>query len=404
MSLDLLQAAEARLPLWADGPLEFGRHWVLPYLHGAHPCRLLRGSARDGSPASVLVVGTTGKLDHATLGPGFFAEPPEEVICAPVHGTGLLAWLAAELDRHDLVLARTWQLFAREADGSFLTLPAQPDMRLPADAPDRVLAMATPTIRRFVRMAERHGFELARTTDEASFQRFYWEFYRPFVEARHGAGTVLHPPSILRRRLRRGALTWASLGGEPLFGSASETGGGVLRELVNGTADGRTDELARLAAYAVRLEHMRVSHAGGLRWLNLGGVAPWLSDGVARHKRAWGAELIDRQGNHRTLLVGWRRWTPAIARFLAAFPLVVRRPWGFGAVLAATGETPQPDVALKCGRSLAPRGITRMTVLDASGAAALLWSERHGARRIVLAQPPSSAQAVELIDQGIGSA
>jgi hypothetical protein len=264
--------------------------------------------------------------------------------------------------------------------------------------------MASPTIRRHVRMAERQGFELTRTTDEASFQRFYWEFYRPFVEARHGAGTILHPPSILRRRLRRGGITWASVAGQPLFGSASETGGGVLRELVNGAAGGRTDELARLAAYAVRVEHMRVSHAAGLHWLNLGGVAPWLSDGIARHKRAWGAELIDRQGNHRTLLVGWRRWAPAIACFLAAFPLVVRRPWGFGAVLAVGGESPQPDAALERWRGLAPRGITRMTVLDADGSSALLWSEQHGARTVDLAQPPSSARTVELIDQGIGPA
>jgi hypothetical protein len=39
-----------------------------------------------------------------------------------------------------------------------------------------------------------------------------------------------------------------------------------------------------------------------------------------------------------------------------------------------------------------------MIVLDESGAAALLWSERHGARSVDLAQPPSSARVVELID------
>jgi hypothetical protein len=404
MSPRLLQAAGASLPLWADGPLELGRQWVLPYLRATHPCRRLRGTARDGLPASVLVVGTTSTLDHATLGPGFFAEPPDQEPLAPALGPGLPARLTAELDRHDLVLARTWRLFAREAGSTFLTLPAQPDMRLPVDQPERLLAAASSTIRRQVRLAERYGFRIERTTDEASFRHFYFQCYQPFVEARHGAGTVLQPPATLRRRLRRGAITWASLDGERLFGSASEVVGGMLRELVNGAAGGRVDELSRMAAYAVRLEHMRISLAAGLGWLNLGGVAPWLSDGITRHKRAWGAEVTDRLGNHRTLLVGWRRWTPAIALFLAAFPLIVRRPWGFGAVLAAGGGAPELDAALKRWRGLAPRGIARMIVLDESGAAALLWSERHGSRLVDLGQPPASARLVELIDHGARSA
>jgi hypothetical protein len=151
----------------------------------------------------------------------------------------------------------------------------------------------------------------------------------------------------------------------------------------------------RAAAHAVRLEHMRLSHAAGLRWLNLGGTAPWLSDGITAHKRAWGAEVIDRPGNHRLLLVGWRRWTPAIARFLAAFPLIVRRPWGFGAVACAIGE---PAAALKRWHRMAPLGVSRLAVVDETGREALLWSRRHGQRGISLERPPSSAELVHLID------
>ena len=397
MSLKLLQAAEGSLPLWADGPLALGRQWVLPHLCAGHPCRVLRGTARDGAAASVMVVGTTGKIDHATLGPGFFAGPPVGTAAPSQRGSGLPARLTAELDRHDLVLARTWRVFASGTDAGFLTLPAQPEMRLPVAEPDLVLAAASPTIRRHIRRALRLGLKITRTTDEASFRHFYWQCYRPFVEARHGAGAVLHPPATLRRRLRRGAITWASLDGERLCGCASEIAGDGLRELVNGAAGGRVDEVARTAAYAVRLEHVRLCHAAGLRWLNVGGVAPWLSDGITRHKRAWGAELVDRTGHQRTLLVGWRRWNPALARFFAAFPLIVRRPWGFGAVVATEGEA--LEAVFERWRDLAPRGIARMLVLAESGHAALIWSERGGARILDLAQPPASARLVELIDR-----
>jgi hypothetical protein len=110
--------------------------------------------------------------------------------------------------------------------------------------------------------------------------------------------------------------------------------GDTLRELAAGTAAGRSDRITRAAALVVRVEHMRVANASGLRWLNMGGTAPWLSNGVTGHKRAWGGEVVDRGGNHRVVLVGWRRWAP-VARFLASYPLLVRRPWGFGAATAA---------------------------------------------------------------------
>jgi len=240
-------------------------------------------------------------------------------------------------------------------------------MRLAVDEPERMLAMASALIRRQVRAAQRCGFSIRQSTDEDSFQRFYWRFYRPFVEARHGDAAVVYPPGILRRRLRRGAITWASLDGAPVLGSAYEIVGDTLRQLVVGAEGGRIDDLAHLATCAARLENMRLAHATGLRWLDLGGTAPWLSDGITAHKRAWGAEVIDRPGNHRLLLVGWRRWTAAVARYLAAFPLILRRSWGFGAVAGGIGE---PAAALERWRRMAP------------WASAALWSwARAVARR-----------------------
>ena len=52
---------------------------------------------------------------------------------------------------------------------------------------------------------------------------------------------------------------------------------------------------------------------------------------------------------------------------------------------------------------LTPRGIARMIVLAESGVAALVWSQRHGARILDLGRPPASARLVELIEAGDAS-
>ena len=85
MSLKLLQAAEGSLPLWADGPLALGRQWVLPHLCAGHPCRVLRGTARDGAAASVMADGngaatsaneiSAGQREHRRIPAGCYTRP-----------------------------------------------------------------------------------------------------------------------------------------------------------------------------------------------------------------------------------------------------------------------------------------------------------------------------------------
>jgi hypothetical protein len=217
------------------------------------------------------------------------------------------------------------------------------------------------------------------------------------IRHRHGRGAVAHPPQVLRRRLRRGGISWVELAGEPLFAAAFEVVGGTFRELVAGTLHGRDDAVARRAQYASRAEHMRLAHQAGLRWLNMGGGRPWLSDGMLAHKRAWGGELAERPGCHRELLVGWRRCTPAVAAFLAAHPLLVRGPGGFCAVTAPSPAGPvDPDAALASWRPHAPGGLQRLHVVSGSGVASA-WLTGGARRDAPLPGPASSAELQRVI-------
>jgi hypothetical protein len=388
----LLLAGFERAPFWVDGPYEFARRYAVPLLRVRHPLRRLVGTARDGRTAAVLVAGRAPYLDD--LARGFFAASPAETPVGTVSGFGLARTLTARSPGYDLVLAHTYALFAREAQG-FLRLPEMPDLRLRVDKPEAMLAAANRTTRDAVRQCDEAGYRVRLAYDPQRFALFYHDYYLPFVRQRHGREAVVHSPQVVRRRLRRGGISWVEVGGKTLFATAFKVVDDTFRELVSGTPHGRYDIAARRAQYASRAEHMRLAHQAGLRWLNMGGGRPWLSDGMLAFKRAWGGELAERpDGRRRDVLVGWRRCTPAVQAFLAAYPLVVRDGDGFSAVAAFSPAGPaDPDAALASWRLHAPGGLRRLHVVSENRVA---WAglESRGARRE--ARLPGPAGSAEL--------
>jgi hypothetical protein len=354
----LLLAAFAHAPFWIDPPYELARRHAMPLLRFRHPLRRLVGIARDGRPAAALVAGVTSALDVDDLARGFFATSPAEEPMGGVPGAALARRLAALATDHDLVLARTWTVFARgAAEAGLLALPDLPELRLRVGPYEAMLAAANRKTRQLVRRCDRHGYRFSVTWGTHRFAEFYRDHHVPFVRSRHGTSAVVHAPEVLRRRLRRGGIGWVDLHGEPLFAGMFEIVGDTFRELVAGTPGGRDDLPVQRATYVCHAAHMRLAGERGLRWLSMGAARPWLSDGVLVHKRAWGGELAARPADHRSLLVGWRRWTPAVAAFLAAHPLVIREPGGFAAVAVAAHGTEESPAFW---RARAPGGLRRL--------------------------------------------
>ena len=314
-----------------------------------------------------------------------------------VAGFDLARRLKALAPEHDLVLARAYSVFAGGGeDAGFLRLPDMPDLRLRVGPVEAMLAAANRKTRGMVRQCDLAGYRVRMAGCLDQFDLFYDMYYLPFVRRRHGRGAIVHPREILRRRLRRGGISWVELGGETLFAAIFEIADGTLRELVSGTLHGRYDAAVRRAQYASRAEHMRLARQAGVRWLNMGGGRPWLSDGMMAFKRAWGGELVERPDRLRSLLVGWRRRTPAVAAFLAASPLVICQGGHFGAVTAAPRA--EPDAALAAWRPHAPSGLRHLYAITAGGSVA--WGgPRDGiaVQQTRLHAPGSSAQLQHLM-------
>jgi hypothetical protein len=219
----LLLAAFEHAPFWIDPPYELARRYAMPLLRRHHPLRRLVGTARDGRPAAVLVAGATSSLDVGGLARGFFPTPPAEEPLGSVPGAALAGRLAALAADHDLVLARTWTVFARGAAAAgLLALPDVPELRLRVGPYESMLAAANQETRRLVRRCGDQGYRLSLTWGAERFEEFYRDYHVPFIRSRYGADALMHRPEVLRRRLRRGGIGWAGLKGERLFAVAFE--------------------------------------------------------------------------------------------------------------------------------------------------------------------------------------
>jgi hypothetical protein len=256
-----------------------------------------------------------------------------------------------------------------------------------------MLAGANAETRRMVRRCDEEGYRLEVSIGDSRFDEFYHDFHLPFVRQRHGVNAVKHEPETIRRCLRRGGISWTVLNGEPLFAGAFEIVGDTFRELIAGTPAGRTDRAVQRARCASRAGHIRWCAERGLRWLVMGGCRPWLSDGMLANKRAWGGELVPRSDDLRSLLVGWRRWRPAIAGLLADYPLVVRAPRGFAAITAAPDDRTPPSY----WRDRAPRGLRQLHVLAGSGVTSAGLADGIPDQTIVFEGEASSARLVAII-------
>ncbi|MFL5332276.1 MAG: hypothetical protein ACJ8H8_03650, partial [Geminicoccaceae bacterium] len=390
----LLLTAFQHSPFWIDPPYKAALHYALPLVRRRHPLRRLTGIARDGQSAAVLVAGDTSSLDVEELAQAFFTAPPEDELIGSLAGPALALQLADMLDTHDLVLARTWRVFARDAAAAgLLAVPHVPELRLPVGTAESMLAGTNQSIRRMVRRCDEEGYRLEISAGNGRFAEFYHDFHQPFVRQRHGINTVEHEPQAMRRRLRRGGISWTVLNGERLFAVAFEIVDGTFRELFAGSPAGRVDLAVQRARCASRAGHIHWCAERGLRWLVMGGCRPWLSDGMLANKRAWGGELVPRSDDLRSLLVGWRRWRPALAQLLADYPLVVRAPDGFGAITAAPDDcTPPSD-----WQGRAPRGLRHLHVVAGSGVISVGLVDGVPHRTTAFGEEVSSANLVAII-------
>ena len=357
-------------PRAAEPLLHAGRRWLLPWARLAFPVARHEGHTAAGEAASLIVVGQGMQLDYLSGRLCVDRAAPKKLAPAGLHR--LHRYLLQALDDAGLVLALVPRALAPVLAGrDFLQAPALVDFVRSMDDAD--FATASQSIRTSVRAIRAGPLRPRLSAEPSEFELFYDDFYRPIVEDRFGALAVGQPRRVLRRRFRFGGIIWVERDGERLGADLFETRGSGFNMLVHGHRPGLDPASASAVGHANYLFGFDHARKLGCRWVNLGGSLPVLTNGVLRHKRAWGARAQARDETHRALLIGWRNAGPAVLRWLADCPLVVQCAAGLSAIAATTVSGPaDPREAARLYRSLLPEGVDRLIVLAAAG-----WAERR---------------------------
>ncbi|MDZ4405900.1 GNAT family N-acetyltransferase [Prosthecobacter sp.] len=341
--------------------------FVQPVLGWRVPVVLLRGKARvSGRSVTLLAAGRERWTEF--IRERFFAEEPEMVCAAKVPVWFLQKQLKRWQPSADLMVVGVARISAWLFLGKdYLASPPMVSMWM--DVPDDLEAY----VRRHRsaagdwRRTHRKKYQSVISRDEADFDLFYDQFYRPYICGRHGSTAKLSPRWLLRLAFKRGQIQWLLLNGERVAGDLVVVTGKTYTLRVTGLLDGRLDLLRQGAMAALYVHSIGHARQFGCTQIAMGGSLASLHDGVFRYKCKWSSGLQDHDGflsaNH-VRLFSWNRLAGPVAEFLSHTSLVHHDHDGYSALWAFPSDVPlTADNLRREYRALRASGLRRFRIL-----------------------------------------
>lgn len=209
-----------------------------------------------------------------------------------------------------------------------------------------VRSRLSPRRRTQVNRLEREGtaFSVRESRDYSDLVFFYERMFVPFVRSRFGASATIPEMAAFQEHFARGFLLIAMRATEPVGGAFLVSRGKLLEFRWIGILDGDEALLASGVQMALYFHMLKYAVAHEFDQLDLGNSAPFLSDGIYRHKAQWGGlpSPSHEFGAAEYLFLGGG--TKAATEFFRQFPLIVKNSGGLG-VLAGVPASPPGDLA-----------------------------------------------------------
>jgi hypothetical protein len=213
-----------------------------------------------------------------------------------------------------------------------------------------------------LRRIKKYGLTASVSHDRQELSDFIQTAYIPHIRSRFGDLARPHSGLVITRAFNSGGLLWVQQDGVRLAGLVFSVAGDTVNSRV--AAPVSDSELASKAHAVSSTKKFLIDYAveRGYKRLHLGNSRPHLLDGVLRHKKRWGARLVDSSASTEFQL-SWRAFTPAIAQWLCTTPLVVRDS-GSLAGLTALAEDESLEACEHRLRRLWSPGLVRIIVLS----------------------------------------
>ncbi len=222
-----------------------------------------------------------------------------------------------------------------------------------------------------LRKVKTNGLEVRVATGAGAFERFYRELYLPYALAGFSDRAVYMTAEQFQEGCRNAELLEVHRAGTPIAGMVVlYPPQGAPHWWVLGVRDGDRALLAQgvlAALYGHAVQHLA---AAGFERALLGGVRPFLADGVLQYKRKWGARLVPGDdGDPHWLMLKIVEATAAVRDALSACPLIGEDEPGLVGYVFRTGTAPMEETRLAHQQAeLAALGVARVVVRDFGGA------------------------------------
>ena len=220
----------------------------------------------------------------------------------------------------------------------------------------------------------KNGLSFRISRERADLELFYHRMYAPHIRRRYGELADVDPYPEVEEAFSRGMLLFVLSGGAPVAGALSIVEGDRLLFRRTGVLDG--DESHVKAGAQTALYYFQLRHAleRGLSALDTMKSAPFLNDGVFRHKADWGALPHPDDEGDRAVFLFPLGSQDALARFFEANPMIVDDGDGLSAVVGdTTGDPAASAQALAARYPVA--GLRKLELLTPGGREVLALGE-----------------------------
>lgn len=189
---------------------------------------------------------------------------------------------------------------------------------------------------------EKSGLAHRMSRDPADFDFFYHRMFVPHIRRRYGDLASIDPYREMKAFFERGLLVFVTRGDAPVAGALCLVEDGMLRFRRTGVLDGDEAHVEGGAQTALYYFQLRYAQATGLRAVDTMLSAPFLNDGVFRHKREWGAAVMPDEEAATWVYLFHAGPSGTSARFFEANPMVAYGARGLEGVVGL----PEPSVGL----------------------------------------------------------
>ncbi|MEW5983875.1 MAG: hypothetical protein AB1806_16100 [Acidobacteriota bacterium] len=188
------------------------------------------------------------------------------------------------------------------------------------------------------------GYRLSHEPGDLEF--FYHRMFVPHITRRYGELATIDSYVEMQRFFRRGVLLFVTKGGQAVAGALSLVEDGVLRFRRTGVLDGDESHVDGGAQTALYYFQLRYAQEHGLRAVDTMMSAPFLNDGVYRHKREWGAVVLPDDETRTWVYVFGATPSEKTARFFEDNPMVVHRDDGMKGMIGISGDAAPSPAAI----------------------------------------------------------